>query len=593
GASFAEKHPKIAGRLLMEAGESKDPHVERLLEAFAFLAARVHLKVDDEFPEITGALLNTLYPHYLRPIPSMSVVQFHLDPEQGKLTTGLTIRRGSTLLSDPFENERLKFKTCYSVTLWPFNVSGARWGTPDHLQPPVRARDAVAFLRIELACLPDVSFDKLEMRSLQFALHGEGKLKHALYELLSNNCTEILVRNPSAPKAEARALAPADLRPMGFAEGEELLPYPKRSFEGYRLLQEYFSFPSKFFFFDLGGFSHALLEGFKDKLELIFLISPFELGERQQELEAAVTPEAIRLGCTPIVNLFPHSAEPVPLDQLRPEYPVVPDARRRHAAEVFSVDEVSITNPHSHEKSVVEPMYAFRHAPETMKSQVFWYTTRRYSVQKGDEGTDVFISLIDLSSRSVLPDSDALSLRCTCSNRDLPLRLPFGRETGDFQAEGVSSIKRIVALEKPSAAIRPQLGGTAFWRLISHLSLNYLSLVDDGLDALKGILKLYNFSEQPDLSKQIEGITGVHSQRRFARVLSENGISFVRGTHVTIEFDEDNYAGGGVYLFARVLEHFLALYASLNSFTQMTAVTRQRKEALHEWPPRAGRAILI
>jgi type VI secretion system protein ImpG len=593
GAEFAEKHPKIAARLLLEPGASKDPHVERMLESFAFLAARVHLKIDDEFPEITEALLGALYPHYLRPIPSMSVAQFYLDPEQGKLTTGLTIPRGSILYSRPVGDMPCRFQTCYDATLWPFTVSDAQWGTPDRLRPPARARDAAAYLRVELTCLPDISFDKLEIGSLQFHLDGESGLVHTLYELLSNHCIQILLRDPASDsKVTAPALEPNLLRPMGFTEDEALLPYPKRSFAGYRLLQEYFAFPEKFLFFELQGFGAPALANFRSKLEIIFLISPFELSERQQKLEVGVTASTIRLGCSPVVNLFPQTAEPILLDHTRSEYPVVPDARRRHATEVFSIDDVVITNPQSHEVQHVEPLYSCRHRTEG-KNQVFWHATRRPSARKGDEGTDVFLSLVDMSSRPARPSSDTVTVRCTCSNRDLPFRLPFGNEAGDFEVEGVPSIKRIIALKKPTETIRPPTGGSALWRLISHLSLNYLSLVEEGADALKEILRLYNLSGLPELEKQIDGITKVNSQRRFARVVSENGISFVRGTQVEIEFDEENFVGGGVYLFARVLEHFLGLYASMNSFTQLIATTRQRRKALHAWPPRAGQSILI
>ncbi|MGH9402933.1 MAG: type VI secretion system baseplate subunit TssF [Terriglobia bacterium] len=594
GANFADKYPKIAARLLLDPDGSKDPHVERLLEGFAFLAARVHLKVDDEFPEITESLLGMLYPHYLRPIPSMSVAQFYLDPEQGKLTTGLAIPRGSILRTQRVADAPCKFRTCYDTTLWPFNVSEAQWGTPDRLQPPIRVRDAAAFLRVEFTCLPDVTFDKLEMNSLTFALHGDATLQHTLYELLCNNCTQIFVRDPGAgPKTQPRMLEAGVLRPMGFSEDEAMLPYPKRSFMGYRLLQEYFSFPDKFFFFDLGGFSPAVLGGFKDKMELIFFISRFELADRQQKLEVGVTPGTVRLGCSPVLNLFPQTAEPILLDQTRPEYAVVADARRRYAAEVFSVDEVVITNPQSHEITALEPLYSFRHSSEGKKSQVFWHARRRPSVLKGDEGTDVFLSFADLSCRPARPDSDTVTARCSCSNRDLPSRLPFGNQAGDFEVDGIPSIKRVIALRKPTQTLRPPMGSSALWRLISHLSLNYLSLVEDGRDALTEILKLYNFSNLLDLGKQIEGIKEVKSQRHFAPVVSENGISFVRGTRVNVDFDEEYYAGGGVYLFARVLEHFLGLYTSLNSFTQLVATTRQRREALHEWPPRAGQAILV
>jgi type VI secretion system protein ImpG len=249
GKEFAEKHPKIASRLQLDVNRCEDPHVERLLEGFALLAARVHLKIDDEFPQITEGLLNVLYPHFLRPIPSMTVAQFRLDPEQGKLTTGLNIPRESILYSRPVDGVPCKFRTCYDVTLWPLEVAEARWVTPDKLNPPLRAPEAVAALRVELRCFPDVSFEKLQMHSLPFHLNGEGDVVHTLYELLASNCKQIVVRDPDNPKRPAHTLTAKSLRPMGFTDEESVLPYPRRSFEGYRLLQEYFAFPEKFLFF--------------------------------------------------------------------------------------------------------------------------------------------------------------------------------------------------------------------------------------------------------------------------------------------------------------------------------------------------------
>ncbi|HLY17575.1 MAG TPA: type VI secretion system baseplate subunit TssF, partial [Bryobacteraceae bacterium] len=174
GAQFAEKYPKIAARLILEPSKCDDPHVERMLEAFAFLAARVHLKIDDEFPEITEALLGIVYPHFIRPIPSMSVVQFHLDPEKGKLSVGLPIDRDTLLYSRAVDGVPCKFRTCYDTTLWPLTVTAASWTTPDRLRPPLKAADAGGVLRIELACTsPDMEFSKLELDRLRFFLDGE------------------------------------------------------------------------------------------------------------------------------------------------------------------------------------------------------------------------------------------------------------------------------------------------------------------------------------------------------------------------------------------------------------------------------------
>ncbi len=596
GAEFAEKYPKIASRLVLEADRCEDPHVERLLEGFAFLAARIHLKLDDDFPEITQALLNILFPHYTRPIPSMTVVELHLDPEQGKLATGLKVPRESVLFSRPVDGYPNKFRTSYDTTVWPLTVSDAQWITPDRLKPAVRATDAVAALRLVLTCLPDVTFDQLQLGTLRFYLNGESNLVHALYELLCNNTTQILLReaNPNSKKQPV-ALPASALRPVGFAELEALLPYPRRSFLGYRLLQEYFSFPEKFFFLDLTGLEQLARTGAKDKAEIVLLISPFEREDRQQTLEMGVSPKTMKLACTPIINLFPLTAEPILLDQTRPEYPIVPDVRRTAATEIFSVDDVLTTNPQTQEVIDYEPFYSFRHATlrDRKQKQAFWHISRRPSNKPNDEGTEVSISLVDLSGRMVCPDADTLTVRCTCTNRDLPARLPFGNDAGDFELEGVSAVRKVIALHKPTAPVRPATDKGAFWRLISHLSLNYLSLVNEGRESLQEILRLYNFGRSTYLEKQIGGIVELKSGRHFARVVSETGISFVRGTRVEMELDEEQFVGGGVYLFASVLEYFLGLYTSLNSFSQLVARTRQRKEVVREWPPRAGQTVLL
>ena len=591
GAEFADKYPKIASRLLLESDRCEDPHVERMLEAFALLAARVHLRIDDDFPLITEALLNILYPHYLRPVPSMTVAQFHTDPESGKLTSSLKIPKGTVLYSRPVEGVPCKFRTAYDTTLWPFKVSQAQWMSPDRIRPALRASEA-AVLRVELECFPDVSFEKLDLEALSFYLNGESSVVHALYELLCRNCVRILLRDPAKPKAPVREIFARNLQPMGFGQNEDVLPYPRRSFMGYRLLQEYFAFPEKFFFMSLKGLSQLQRTGFTSKAELLFMISPFEQDGRHQRLEVAVNERTLRLGCAPIINLFSQVAEPILVDQTRFQYPIVPDARRRQTMEIYSVDEVVSTDAETHQTVTYHPLYSERHAVQGT-SPAYWYITRSVSNRKGDEGTDVFLSLVDISARPMQLDYDAVTVRCTCTNRDLVARLPFGSEAGDFEMTGGAAIKRIVALHKPTRTLRPPLDGKTLWSLISHLSLNYLSIVDDGKEALQKILELYDFSDSADIKKQITGIASVSSRRHFTRVASEHGVGFARGTRVEIEFDEEQFSGSGAYLFASVLEKFLGLYTSMNSFTQLVARSRQRREALEEWTPRAGQSILI
>jgi len=590
GAEFAAQYPKVASRLLLEPTRCEDPHVERLIESVALLAARIHLRLDDDFPEITQALLNMVYPHYTRPMPSMSIAEFHL--REGKLTTSVSVPRHATLYSKPVDGMPCTFRTCYATEVWPMSVTAAQWTSLDRLDPPVKAPGVVAALRVRIDCWPGVKLATLPLSSLRFFLNGEPALVHTLYELLCNNCRSILLRDPR-PKFRQRPieLIPDALRPVGFAEEEGAIPYAARSLGAYRLLQEYFTYPDKFFFLDLRGMDAARAAKFQESVEIVFLISPFDRADRQEVLEAGVGPGTLRLGCTPIVNLFPHTAEPIQLDQTKYEYPVAPDYRRNRTMEVFSIDEVVCVYEKTGETAKFDPFFSFRHSTR-QKRPTFWNATRRDTRPEAGGGTELWLSLVDLSGQPVALHLDTLTIRCTCSNGDLPSRLPFGEEHGDFDLEGSSAIARIVALRKPTTTLRPAVGRDSLWRLISHLSLNYLSLVEGGREALQEILRLYQ-SSSPQLEQQVDGIMDVRSERRFARVIGDHGISYVRGMRVELELDEDRFVGGGVYLFSSVLEHFLAQYVSMNSFSQLAVKTRQRKEMLKEWAPRAGNRILL
>lgn len=595
GAEFAAKYPGAASRLELETGRCNDPHVERMIEAFAFLTARIHLKLNDQFPLITESLLTILYPHYLRPIPSMTVAQFFLDPQQGQLTTGLPIKRHSTLFTKPVDGYQCRFRTCYDLVLWPIQINDAQWTTPDRLNLGISTNTAAA-LRLEIGQMGEIPLGALSLSNLQFCLDGEPRIVHALYELLCNNCVEILMRNPEKRNAKPVSLSQAVLRPMGFEENESMLPFSRRSFTGYRLLQEFFAFPSKFFFFELGPLDWPKELG--SKVEIIFLFNRFELNNRQQMLRTGVSASTFRVGCSPVVNLFPHSCEPILVDQLRPEYPIVTDIHRRGVIEIFSVDKVISLDSQTREEIIHEPFYSYRHGTVRERSKTFWHVRRETSMHRDDSGTEMYISLMDLSGRQMQPDSDTVTVRCMCTNRDLAGRLPLGEQRDkpgdwDFQLEGAPAIKTIIALNKATPTLRPDLGSGMLWRLISHLSLNYLSLVTEGKEALQEILKLYDFTGDPAIEKQIAGISKLESSRGFGPVESEDGISFVRGTRVDVLFDEEQFVGGGVYLFASVLERFLGLYASLNSFSQLSARTEQRREPVREWPPRAGEQVLL
>jgi len=595
GAQFAEKYPKVAARLRLESSkETEDPHVERLIEAFAFLAARIHLKLDDDFPEITEALLNIVYPHFVRPIPSMAIADFQVDSENGKLTTGLKIERDTTLYSRPVAGVPCKFRTCYDTVLWPISVEAAEWKSPDLLRPAVPASDATCALRLELHSAPGAPLPGLEIDRLRFHLCGVSNVVHTLYELLCSRLARIVVRDPSNPRIKETTIPAAALRPVGFEEDEGMLPYHRRSFLGYRLLQEFFAFPAKFLFVEVAGLEKIWREGFRNTAEIIFLFSGNVDEDQRHRMEIGITPSVFRFGAVPIVNLFSQTAEPIRLDQYQHEYEIVPDIRRPGAVEVFSVDDVRTTDSTTRQIVTYRPFHSSRHAHSTGRNEWFWIANRRASSRLDDDASNVYLSLVDRAARPVAPDKDTLHVNTTCTNRNLPSQLPFGNKDGDFELESSAPVKRIVSLTEPTKPVRPPVARLALWHLISHLSLNYLSLVDSGRGALQQVLRLYDFSQTPFAERMIQGIAGVTSRPHFAPVMSDNNIVFARGTRVELELDEDHFVGGGIYLFASVIERFLGLYVTLNSFSQLVAKTKRRKgEVLRIWPPRAGRKILV
>jgi type VI secretion system protein ImpG len=607
GDEFAKKYPKIAARLQLERDKCDDPHVERLLEGVAFLAARVQLKLDDDFPEITEAFFNAVMPHYVRPIPALSIVEMELDPDQGKLTTGFTIPRESQLFSRPVSGVPARFRTAFDVTLWPIRIADASFTTPAALR--VRAPGAVAALRLELRLPPDVPLTALEtLDALRLHVTGDGSMVGAILETFGTRLRGVLAR-PAPPLAGATTPATGALigpsrdtlielptsivQPAGFGEHEGVLPYPRRAFLGYRALQEYFVLPQKYQFLDIGGFDVLRAAGFTDSVELIFLFGALEPGDRRSMLEEGIGARTFRLGCTPIANLFPIVAEPVLLDQRRDEYQVVADARRRLTTAVYSVDSVGLTTPGAAEPVPVAPLYAPPRLDERV-DRMYWYARHRPAMWRADGGTDLYLSVVDRSGRVVYPDEDSLTLRCTAYNGDLPSQLRFGDPAGDFTLKDGGPVGRITALLKPTPVIHPPLGKAQLWRLVSQLSLTYLSLVDDGPGPLQELLRLYQFDERDRAAQQqISGVLNVKSAPTVARVVGEHGIAFARGRRVEIELDDEQFAGGSPFLFASVLEHFLGLYASINSFSQLAVRSKQRAGWLKEWAPRAGRKPLL
>ncbi len=515
GDAFGRAHPKIARRLRLDAGASDDPHVERLLEGFAYLSARIRHKLDDDLPEISDALLGVLYPHYQAPVPSLALVQFALDPGQAELAQGYALPAGTALEAEAPDGGTCSFRTCYPVTLWPLAVHEAGLRKPPFTAPvtPFSGK-AAAVLRLSLRGLaPALPPAQLELDVLRLYLKGQPQHIYPLYELLHKDTLGVAVA-ASANDPEPAVLPRSCVRPVGFDRAEGALPYTARSFLGYRLLTEYFTFPEKFLFVDLAG-----LRGRRPRRPGAALEVYFYLSHWSKDLEQNVTADTFRLGCTPVVNLFAHRADPIELTQTEWEYRVVPDRRRPAGLEVYSVDRVVASSP---DGAAVEyrPFFSTRHSQEGEAPAPFWFATRRPSEVPDDAGTEVYLSLVDLNLRPAAPAAWTVTVETTCLNRDLPRQLPYGGDQPRLTlSAGRGPVGDIRCLTPPTPTRRPALKHGAMWRLISHLTLNHLSVVHDGdgAAALREILKLYDFAGSAETLALIDGLRGARAARRGAR----------------------------------------------------------------------------
>jgi type VI secretion system protein ImpG len=594
---FARRHPNVAQRLGLEATGSSDPYVERLLETFALLAGRTQAKIEDEFPELTDALLQFLYPHFLAPIPSMAVVQFDVDPTRVQLPGGFPVPAGS-MLDVATEPVACRYRTAYPMTLWPIRVQRAGFRVPPFpagLQPP---RGTAAALHLELECVGEMSFDQLQVDALRLMLAGEPQMVPELYEVLLNHALEVIfLPERGVTPARPITLAPsACLRPVGFDRHEGLLPYPQSARMGYRLLTEFFTFPMKFHFIDLTGWRR--LSGTRLGHRCTVLIF---CDKTLKSLETSVATDTLRLNCVPVVNLFERTAEPIALTTRQPDYRIVADRTAPQSVEVYSVSSVSSSDPAENRTTEYPPFFALAHPQGTRGRGIFWYTTRRRSLTESDSGTEMYLALVNLHFESRWPADELLQVQVLCTNRDVPLRIATASQPIAWSLQLPAPVNRVRCLRPPSPPLRPALRRGGAWEIISHLSPSPLSLQEGagGRTALRDILRLYDFSDpaagQKHLKDQaqqiVEGLLDVRYRRVLGRVPSDPTRGLCRGVEVTVQLDDTRFPGRGAFLFASVLDCFLGLYATTNSFTELIATTPE--SAIKKWPARTGEIPLV
>ena len=591
GAEFAKEHPKIAGRLGIHNDTIEDPHASRLIESFAYLNARIQHKLDDEFPELSDAILGIMFPHYQRPIPSMSIVQFVPDEEQ--LDAHFCIAKDTLIETEQFQGENCRFATIYDVNLWPVKIVNASLiGRPFATPGTSQVRGAASVLKISLQTFNEaISLQETAPQTLRLFLKGQPLYTYPLYQLLLNGCLDVYLA-ASEGDTEPLRLGAQAIKPVGFKIDEGLLPYPPNSAIGYRLLTEFFVFPEKFMFVDI-DLQGRLPASVENRLDLYFYFNTADI-----ELEHNVAADSFALGCTPMVNLFSHKADPIKIDQTQMEYQVVPDARRPVGYEVYSVDKVTATTS-SGDTNEFLPFYGMTHKEQNDDRHAYWYCQRRpakMGYYERDEGTDMYLALVDLNFNPNLPFDRTLVINTTCSNRDLPSKLPYTLDHPRLQCvNGAPPCSRIRCLTQPSGTIRPPLKNRARWRLISHLNLNILSISGHGnsTEAFKEILRLYDFKETSVTRGLIESVQSVRAKSISAPLNIDGRATICRGMEIEIELDDNLLTGSSSYLFATVLEHFFALYCPINSFTRTLVRVKGREGYLKKCPPRSGEKILL
>ncbi|RAR57596.1 type VI secretion system protein ImpG [Paraburkholderia unamae] len=606
GAEFAREFPKVAARLGMEGLECADPYVERLLEGFSFLAARVQLKIDAEFPRFTQHLTELIYPHYLAPTPSMAIVRLQPELAHPALAAGVTVPRGSALhaVLDKNGSTRCEYRTAHALTLWPveiaeakfFTYAGALGGADVALPAGVKAG-----VRLRLRTTAGLKFNQLRLDRLSLYLRGADALPTRIYERLLASTVGVVVMPASRPATWHRLLPANAVRPLGFEDDEALLPVGRQSFQGFRLLQEYFAFAQRFLFVGIEGLLPALRQCAANEVEIVVL-----LNRADPLLEQTLDASNFSLYCTPAVNLFPRRTDRIALNPTQFEYQVIADRTRPLDFEIYGIEDVTGYSAGSNEEQRFEPFYYARDLGAGYGGEAFYQLRRERRLQSSRQrergqrtsylGSETFIALVDAANAPFRGDLRQLALKVLCTNRDLPLTLSTGTGASDFTLSVEAPVESVRCVSGPSRPLPSFAHGAVAWRLLSHLSLNYGSLLDSdavtGARALRDLLGLYCAVDDVPAQRQIEGVRSVEAKAITRRLPVAGPIVFGRGQQVCVTFDEAAFEGAGAFVLGAVLARYFALYVSINSFTETVVRTTTRGEIMR-WPARAGRCSTL
>ena len=597
---FAERYPKIAGRLLISGEVCEDPHTERMIESFALLNARIAKRLDDDYPEFTEALFDVLYPHYLRPFPSCSIAHMDVDGTANQRTGVTVIPRGTALGTRPVRGSACTFRTVYPVTVAPLALTDAAFSAISDHPDAIRLPDgAASSLSLTLSITADqLRLGKLGLARLRVFIDGEPSFCAALRDTLFMRAVAAYAEIDRNGRWFSVDTIP--IHPAGFDDADALIDFPARSHAAYRLLTEYFCFPDKFNFFDidLAALMAALpphVAAHATTVTLHLALAGLRADSNTARMLGTLSTNNLLLGCTPVINLFRQRGEPIRLTHASASYPVLADARRAFAYEVQTIESVNLVRQTPQGEAVVEfhPFYSLKHAQTPEQNGHYWVLRRDETLADKSPGYETQIAIVDIDFDPAAVETQTLNIELTCSNRDLPASLPYGHPGGDLFLEGGSNMRAISFLRKPTPTYRFENGRGAHWRLISHLTLNHLSLAHGGVDAFREMLALYDLPRSPSSQRQIGGVAGIEQRTASAWMAGNPFTCLVRGVEVRLVIDEEAFVGSGIYAFTHIVERFLALYVHANSFTQLVVVSNKTGEELLKCRPRSGDSSLL
>ncbi|MGE9295725.1 MAG: type VI secretion system baseplate subunit TssF [Puniceicoccales bacterium] len=602
-AEFAREHPKIAGRLALPQDAREycpDPYVERMLEGFAFMAARVQHKIDAEFPQFTEALLESVFPDFLCPIPSTTIVEYQPNLTEIDPVKGFNIPRLSTLRSRIPESATTPciYRTAHNVHLWPIQLVEAEYHVRDiaALRLPKRAKAA---LRLTFETAAGVEVENLRLNELVLHNRGVGDLPGLLYELLLTRCDSVSIRSKTDKGTTTRMIDGTKISPVGFSRDEAMLPPTARGFDGYRLLREFFCLPQRLMFWKVAGLKDAFSGWQGNRFDLIFGFDHLAM-----DLEERVEKSAFGLFSTPAINLFPKSCDRVPMSGRFNEYQLIVDRTRPLEFEIYRVEEATAIDTDTNADMPLSPFYRFRGRDHDVPAYYQLHRRDRgktvreknYVTGRSYLGTEVYISLSDPSAPPFNSRYDQIATKVLCTNRHLPNVFPRGLGLTDFYTDVAAPITGVRCLLKPTQPYAPPPAGEVNWQFINNLSANFFSFLNfeshEAAAFLRQTLLLYVMPNDQQARKEIAGLEAIAAKAAVRQIPTDEHPALARGMEVKLTLNPESFAASNAFVFGSVIENYLARGASINSFIETSYHTPAEGE-IWRWPARTGARSLL